>query len=140
MPTSTERRPALRGPGRPVAPTWALLLLLGALPVAGMVQLQSAWPAGAYLVASGTSVWQYRSDKARAGRGVRRIRERTLHLTALLCGWPGALWAQQRYRHKTRKHAFLAPFWGIVVLHQVLWGAWIAYGDEGAALWRASFR
>jgi len=39
----------------------------------------------------------------------------------LLGGWPGALLAQQRFRHKTRKLSYQAVFWLIVLLHQVFW-------------------
>ena len=68
----------------------------------------------------------YGFDKRRASTGGRRVPERTLHLLALLGGWPGAIVAQRRFRHKTKKVPFLAAFWGAVVLHAVLVGA-IAY-------------
>ncbi|QEW08614.1 DUF1294 domain-containing protein [Nitrincola iocasae] len=35
----------------------------------------------------------------------------TLHLCALLCGWPGAVFAQQSLRHKTRKESFRNVSW-----------------------------
>ncbi|MGV8663884.1 DUF1294 domain-containing protein, partial [Pseudomonas aeruginosa] len=38
-----------------------------------------------------------------------------------LGGWPGALVAQQVFRHKTRKLSFQLVFWGIVLLHQSFW-------------------
>ncbi len=53
----------------------------------------------------------YALDKTAAGQGRRRVPERTLHLLALLGGWPGALLAQQRLRHKTSKTRFLLLFW-----------------------------
>ena len=36
--------------------------------------------------------------------------ERTLHLLALLGGWPGAILARRRFRHKTMKVPFLIAF------------------------------
>ncbi|MFP5341147.1 MAG: DUF1294 domain-containing protein, partial [Gammaproteobacteria bacterium] len=36
-------------------------------------------------------------------------------------GWPGALVAQQVFRHKTRKLSYQLTFWLIVVLHQAFW-------------------
>lgn len=60
----------------------------------------------------------YRSDKHRAERGDSRVPESTLHLLSLLGGWPGALLAQQRYRHKTAKLSFQLIFWLIVLAYQ----------------------
>lgn len=59
----------------------------------------------------------YALDKNAARRSRPRVPERTLHLLALLGGWPGALIAQQRLRHKTRKTAFLVVFWLSVLLN-----------------------
>lgn len=65
----------------------------------------------------------YAADKQAARQGRRRVPERTLHLLALLGGWPGALLAQQRLRHKSRKAAFRAVFWLTVLLNgALLWG------------------
>ena len=61
-------------------------------------------------------------DKARARRGARRVRERTLLALALAGGTPGLLLGMLAVRHKTRKGAFLAPL-ALVVLAQAaaLW-------------------
>lgn len=41
-----------------------------------------------------------------AERGRWRTPENTLHVAELLGGWPGALVAQQLFRHKTRKISY----------------------------------
>lgn len=64
-------------------------------------------------------------DKRAAARGGRRVPERTLHLLALLGGWPGSLAAMSLVRHKTRKCSFLALTAGVVLLHAALgYAAW----------------
>lgn len=59
----------------------------------------------------------YAKDKSAAQTNGWRVSERTLHTTALLGGWPGALVAQQRLRHKTKKASFRAVFWVTVVVN-----------------------
>lgn len=80
------------------------------------------------LGASGLSYFMYRVDKSAAQRGGRRTPESTLHLVDLLGGWPGALVAQQQFRHKTAKASFQAVFWGTVVVNLALVGGWVATG------------
>src|SRR3546814_17304610 len=52
----------------------------------------------------------YWLDKEAAQGGAQRIPESTLHLVDLLGGWPGALIAQQQFRHKTVKRSFQFAF------------------------------
>ena len=72
------------------------------------------WYVVAYLgvvaVTSVASFAAYGLDKRRAAAGGRRVPERTLHLLALLGGWPGAILARRRFRHKTMKVPFLIAF------------------------------
>jgi uncharacterized membrane protein YsdA (DUF1294 family) len=74
-------------------------------------------------VSSPTAWTAYGLDKRRASSGGRRVPERTLHLLALLGGWPGALLGQRRFRHKTQKVSFRIVFWVVVVLHVAAVGA-----------------
>ncbi|MEA2118464.1 DUF1294 domain-containing protein [Halovibrio sp. HP20-50] len=59
----------------------------------------------------------YAIDKKAAIKNRRRVSEKSLHLLGVLGGWPGALVAQQRLRHKTRKTAFQLIFWLTVALN-----------------------
>jgi uncharacterized membrane protein YsdA (DUF1294 family) len=59
----------------------------------------------------------YAVDKSKAKRGVWRIKESTLHLLALVGGWPGAALAQQMLRHKSHKKKFRIVFWLMVFVN-----------------------
>uniref|UniRef100_UPI0035637285 DUF1294 domain-containing protein n=1 Tax=Halopseudomonas sp. TaxID=2901191 RepID=UPI0035637285 len=67
------------------------------------------------------SFFMYRSDKRRAQELEQRTPENLLHLSELLGGWPGALIAQQWFRHKTRKASYQTVFWLIIAAHQLFW-------------------
>ena len=77
---------------------------------------------GAYFVLSVVSYAMYGLDKAAAKRDARRTPENSLHLADLLGGWPGALIAQQQFRHKTIKQPFQVVFWVTVILN--IAGTW----------------
>ncbi|MBI5707151.1 MAG: cold shock and DUF1294 domain-containing protein [Armatimonadetes bacterium] len=62
----------------------------------------------------------YGLDKRKAEDAAWRVPESTLHLLALLGGWPGAFAAQRLLRHKSRKTGFLAMFWFTVALNLLL--------------------
>lgn len=61
----------------------------------------------------------YGFDKRRAQKNGRRVPEKTLHVLALLGGWPGALMGQRTFRHKTQKLSFRIVFWLCVALHLI---------------------
>ena len=95
-----------------VLPAWGSLALLAE----GVV-----WVVLAYPLVSLFSFCQYWMDKQSAQKGRWRTPENSLHIAELLGGWPGALVAQQVFRHKTRKVSFQLAFWAIVALHQAFW-------------------
>lgn len=86
----------------------ALSALTGKLPLAVL---------GLYAGASAAAFIAYAADKSAARDDRWRTKENTLHLLALIGGWPGALVAQNRLRHKTSKASFLAVFWTTVLLN-----------------------
>ncbi len=70
-----------------------------------------------YCVVSLSAFMLYAFDKAAAQRGGRRTPESTLHLFSLVGGWPGAIFAQQLLRHKSKKQSFRVVFWLTVLLN-----------------------
>src|SRR4051794_39666473 len=52
-----------------------------------------------YVAASVAAVVAYRVDKSAAQSGGWRVAESTLHMLALIGGWPGALIAQKVFHH-----------------------------------------
>lgn len=59
----------------------------------------------------------YWIDKSKAQRGMWRTQESSLHILALLGGWPGAAIAQQLLRHKSKKREFRQVFWVTVAIN-----------------------
>lgn len=116
-----------------------LFLVLCALPAGGALQLFLAsgliWALCVYPLLSLISFAQYWNDKHSAQKGRWRTPENTLHITELLGGWPGALLAQQVFRHKTRKLSFQLVFWLIVLAHQVFWFDHLLLGGRFFASW-----
>lgn len=123
-------------------PRSKLLVFVGLclLPVGGALQMlvsgQSWLPAVAYPLTSLVSFALYWRDKQQARNQAWRTPEKVLHASELCGGWPGALLAQQMFRHKTRKLSFQLSFWAIVALHQLFWVDHLLLGGRwlGSAL------
>jgi uncharacterized membrane protein YsdA (DUF1294 family)/cold shock CspA family protein len=105
----------------------AFLAAITALALLGRAPLWSPLP---YAVMSLFAFAAYDADKRKAQAGAWRTPEATLHLLEFLGGWPGALIAQRRFRHKTRKTEYQAVFWAIVLAHLGFWG-WLLAGHPG---------
>jgi uncharacterized membrane protein YsdA (DUF1294 family)/cold shock CspA family protein len=70
-----------------------------------------------YMAASLLTFIMYAADKSAAKKGLWRTKESTLHVLSLAGGWPGALVAQQKLRHKSKKQSFRSVFWVTVMLN-----------------------
>ncbi len=95
-------------------------VFIGKLPLAVLI---------IYVAFSSLAFALYGSDKSAAKNDRWRIPESVLHLLDLLGGWPGALFAQMFFRHKSRKLLFQIKFWTIVFLNCAVLG-WI-FSDPG---------
>ena len=117
--------------GQPALFALALLAWIGLL---GGITWRGLWPVSAPAVLGGLALlnlstfFAYAFDKSAAEQGRRRTPENTLHLLALLGGWPAAWWAQRALRHKSRKQPFLATYVATALLN---------LGALAALLWRA---
>jgi uncharacterized membrane protein YsdA (DUF1294 family)/cold shock CspA family protein len=89
----------------------ALLILLGS---SGQIPMAVAI---LYLAASLVTFMVYALDKSAAKSGQWRTQENTLFLMGLAGGWPGAILAQQLFRHKSSKRDFQTFFWLTVIVN-----------------------
>ncbi|UIN53746.1 DUF1294 domain-containing protein [Pseudomonas kribbensis] len=115
-----------------------VLLIVCALPLSGALSMWlrgiSLVPLTAYGLVSVLAFFLYWADKRKARADAWRTPENILHAVELAGGWPGALIAQQVFRHKTRKVSFQILFWMIVALHQVFWIDQLFLGSNLLAL------
>jgi uncharacterized membrane protein YsdA (DUF1294 family)/cold shock CspA family protein len=121
-----HHRPAI--PIVPVLVAVSFFLLLGLL---SLGQLLPVWMLVVYGLLSVVTFGAYALDKASAGAGEVRVPEFSLHVLEVLGGWPGALVAQASYRHKTRKAAFQAVYWGMVVTNLLILALYILWRGFG---------
>jgi len=115
-----------------------VLLIVCSLPLFGSLSMWlrgiSLVPLMAYGIVSVLAFFLYWADKRKARADAWRTPENVLHAVELAGGWPGALIAQQVFRHKTRKVSFQILFWVIVALHQVFWIDQLFLGSNLLAL------
>jgi uncharacterized membrane protein YsdA (DUF1294 family)/cold shock CspA family protein len=100
--------------------TLSLIMAIAFLGIVGLAVIGGYLPPmvfALYLALSLLTYVAYAIDKSAAKRGAWRTQESTLHLLSLAGGWPGALTAQQRLRHKSRKNSFRFLFWITVILN-----------------------
>lgn len=128
VPSGSKRR-------NPIPPLFALGFLAFVAVMTVIGRLPPIVPA-IYVVVSIMAFLAYGFDKSAARRNAWRTQESTLHLFALLGGWPGALAAQRLLRHKSAKTSFQVVFWASVALNCGALG-WLL-SASGASLLRSA--
>lgn len=124
-PSRAATRPRFDAPARWSAPRLLLLPAFAALlAYAALFWSLRPWVPALYAAASLLTFFAYAFDKSAAIAQRRRTPENTLHMLALVGGWPGALLAQQWLRHKSSKSSFIAVFWVTVLLNVGGFIAW----------------
>ena len=107
------KRPVLRAQGRNshLIASCVAAAFLGAIVLLAIVG-RLWWPVVCvYIVMSMAAFYAYKHDKQAAQASLRRTSEWTLVMLGLIGGWPGALIARHRYRHKTKKVVFKIGYW-----------------------------
>jgi len=106
---------------KPKRRVWAAMLVslafLMAILVFGFMQLMPWQIVAIYFAASIIALFMYWVDKSAARKGRWRTQESSLLICGLIGGWPGALMAQQLFRHKSCKTEFQICFWGTVAVN-----------------------
>lgn len=142
---SAARSPRQLAPGRPAATPAAasagpaLLMMLAWAALLGWGVWAGRLPPLTLVAAALLNLatfYVYWTDKHAAQNGQWRTREDTLHWLGLLGGWPGAWWAHQILRHKSRKAAFRRTYWATVLLHCAALAAWLFWLQPGRLLLR----
>lgn len=87
----------------------------------------------AYAALSVITFIAYAIDKSAAQSGTWRTSEGTLQMLGLAGGWPGALFAQQLLRHKSKKATFRTVFRATVFVNCAAL-AWL-HTDSGRFVW-----
>ncbi|MGI2156497.1 DUF1294 domain-containing protein [Shewanella baltica] len=114
--------------GSSLMPLLLVVIFLAGLIGAAQQHMLPYGIAGMYLTLSLLTFIAYAIDKSAAKRGKWRTKESTLHLLALMGGWPGALFAQNVLRHKSVKASFRNVFWLTVVANLAVLGYGIKTG------------
>lgn len=108
---------------KPVLRPWYVNVLI-AIPLllSGYLLLMAKpLPFFCYVTLSILTMILYGLDKANAAMRKWRVPEIYFYILELMGGWPGALMAQNRLRHKTRQTAYLVILRCIIALHLTGW-------------------
>jgi len=98
-------------------PLHTIMAFIGLVTISlfSIIYISNYWIPVGYLGFSLLTFIVYWVDKSAAQKGSWRTSENTLHILSLIGGWPGAMVAQQKLRHKTQKQPFRSIFWLTVI-------------------------
>lgn len=122
-----QPRPAQRPPEAAGPAVVLMLLWLALLAWAGWRRIMPVTLLLALPLLNLATFFVYWLDKDAARQRRWRTSEQTLHLLALLGGWPGAWWGQQLLRHKSVKASFRQMYWLTVALNLAATAAWVLW-------------
>ena len=128
--SSRTQKPNATASSSSIMPLLLVVIFLAGLIGAAQQHMLPIGIVGIYLTLSLLSFIAYAIDKSAAKRGKWRTKESTLHLLALMGGWPGALFAQNVLRHKSVKASFRNVFWLTVIANLAV----LAYGIQTGAI------
>ena len=128
--SSRTQKPNATASSSSIMPLLLVVIFLAGLIGAAQQHMLPIGIVGMYLTLSLLSFIAYAIDKSAAKRGKWRTKESTLHLLALMGGWPGALFAQNVLRHKSVKASFRNVFWLTVIANLAV----LAYGIQTGAI------
>ena len=102
-----------------------LLIILSGVYIAGLIYLQSIehlplWFLLFFIACNMLSFIFYGMDKLAAVKGWQRTRERHFYALALCGGWPGSVFGQMVFHHKTSKVSFRRWFYFMSVINILL--------------------
>lgn len=103
----------------PLVPIFVVSAFLIALAIAILIGTLQPIFLGLYAFMSILLYLIYAGDKSATQSGRWRTSEATLHLVAVLGGWPGGLIARHKLRHKTIKQPFRFLFWCTVIINLI---------------------
>ncbi|MCP3127911.1 DUF1294 domain-containing protein [Shewanella sp. KJ2020] len=129
-PKSRSQKSNAAASGSRLMPLLLVVIFLAGLIGAAQQHMLPVGIVGIYLTLSLLTFIAYAIDKSAAKGGRWRTKESTLHLLALMGGWPGALFAQNLLRHKSVKASFRNVFWLTVVANLAVLG----YGIQAGAV------
>ncbi|WP_417658534.1 DUF1294 domain-containing protein [Pseudidiomarina sp.] len=97
-----------------------IVIAMGYIAAVGYASLETQLPvqiSWTFALLSAITYLFYAVDKRAAQKSKQRTPENVLHWLSVLGGWPGALIAQQQFRHKTRKTSFRVVFYLTVTVN-----------------------
>ncbi len=106
--------------GKSIYPVYFAIIFLTLMCLVVFLKTLPLFILAIYAIASLLTFILYWTDKRAAKKGLQRIPEKTLQLLSLVGGWPGGLFAQRIFRHKSVKQSFQLTYWTIFFLNIAL--------------------